>query len=225
MQSGAALAATVVLVMAASLVVTAGPASAERPADPSWEISALAGGGFGGSIGISSIDGINFSRADVEFAPGWAYQAIVALRLGSDEGNLIVASYSRQRSALQLTGLGVPAVSQDMDMGVIQVGGEIDGKIGNHFKPFFGLGIGATHYSPLSKRLSTQWFFSGTVWGGIKFPITEHIGIRTQGRMIGTVISSNSDIFCNTGVGCVVSVKEVTGPISGDLMAGVYVAF
>jgi hypothetical protein len=221
MRFGATCAAAIAL----SLCMAAGSATAERPADPSWEISALAGGGFGGSINISLIDGVSFADASIDLAPGWAYQAIIGLRLRSDEGNLIVVSYSRQRSAFELKGLGVPNVSTDIDMGVIQIGGEIDGKIAKHVKPFFGLGVGATHYSPLSSKLSTSWYFSGTVWGGLKFPITDHIGIRTQGRMIGTLISKNSNVFCTTGIGCVVSISDISGPISGDLMAGLYVAF
>ncbi|MBW2233005.1 MAG: hypothetical protein JRH17_21685 [Deltaproteobacteria bacterium] len=227
MRFAAALAAAVALALPVSLImtITPGSACAERAADPSWEISGLAGGGFGGSIDISTIDDIRLNNTEINLAPGWAYQGIIGLRLRSDEGRLITVSYSRQRSAFDLTGLNVPPLSIDMDMGVVQIGGEIDGKIGKHFKPFFGLGIGATHYSPLSSQMDTEWFFSGTVFGGLKFAFNEHFGIRTQGRMIGTLLNADSTIFCRTGTGCVVTINEVSGPISGDLMAGIYVAF
>ena len=58
----------------------------------------------------------------------------------------------------------------------------------------------------------------------MKFPINDHFGFRAQGRMMGTVIASDSNLWCSSGR-CAITISEVTGPIQGDLMAGIYVAF
>jgi hypothetical protein len=199
-----------------ALTLFALPAAAERPIDPSIEISALAGGAFGGSIKLEDGDKIDLGAS-------WAVNAILGIRLRSDEGKLLVVSYHMTRSPATFTIDGQSSTS-DVDVGHLQFGGEIDGRMAPYFKPFFGLTVGAAHFSP-TWGADTEWFFSAGFYGGVKVPVNKHFGLRLQGRMMGTIISGNSSLFFGPGGGAVVTVDSVSGPIQGDLQAGLYYAF
>jgi hypothetical protein len=217
-----------VAILSVSLL-TPGSALAERPIDPSFEISAMGGYGWGGKIKLDVLDQID---GKLKIDPGPIASGMIGLRLRSDEGKLIVFSYHRQFSSITLKipssstspGGGVTKIqSGDFHTGYVQVGGELDGKVGRA-RPFFGATLGATHFTPLDSGFGTEWFFSAGFYGGVKIPIGKHFGIRMQGRMMGTVLFADSDLFC-TGNSCLVSIDEVTGPIQGDLSGGFYVAF
>jgi hypothetical protein len=214
-----ALGGHALLFFSLGLVIASGTARAESPIDPSFEISLLAGGAFGGTLGVE--DG------DISMEIGWAANAIAAIRLRSDEGRLLTLSYMRQRTPFTVALDGQPEQKVDVDVGFIHVGGEIDGEVGKRFKPFFGLSIGATHFSPLSSSASTEWFFSAGFYGGTKIAFGEHFGLRLQGRMLGTVIGGEKSVICVSGSGgaCLISASGTSGLMQGDFMAGVYVAF
>ena len=183
----------------------------------------MGGWGVGGNIAL--IDGK--TEGSIEIGPGWAYNAMLAVRPRSDEGGLIVLSYQRQRTHFRLNLQGRPPGSFEVDIGHLQIGGEVDGRLAERLRPFFAVTLGATHYSPRSSSASTEWFFSAGFYGGVKVPLNSHFGLRFQGRRLGTVLSSNSAVVCASSAGgaCLVTVDEVTGPIQGDMMGGFYLAF
>jgi hypothetical protein len=84
--------------------------------------------------------------------------------------------------------------------------------------------VGAIHFTPQRSDLSTEWFFAGILYAGVKIPLHEHFGLRTQMRMLGTVIDSNTAWLCASQAGCYVS-GDVTGMIQGDFSVGAYLAF
>lgn len=200
-------------------MIASGSARAERPIDPTFEFSLLAGGAFGGSVGVEG--------GDVSLNGGWAANAIAALRLRSDEGRLLTLSYMRQRTPFTVALDGQPERDVDIDVGFIHVGGEIDGKVGKRLKPFLGLSVGATHFTPMQSSASSEWFFSAGFYGGTKIAFGEHFGLRLQGRMLGTVIGGDKSVICVSGSGgaCLISRSGTTGLMQGDMMAGVYFVF
>ena len=46
------------------------------------------------------------------------------------------------------------------------------------------------------ERGNTETKFSFSLGGGIKIPLTEHIGLRVEGRGFGTMFDENSSLFC-----------------------------
>ena len=71
---------------------------------------------------------------------------------------------------------------------------------GAKLKPFVSGGLGVTHISP-GDNLSSETKLSFSIGGGVKVPLSHQVGLRFEGRGFGTVVNSNSSIFCSSG-GC-----------------------
>jgi len=113
----------------------------------------------------------------------------------------------------------------DLKVGYLQIGGELGGSISS-VNLFFGITVGATHFTPDDGN--TEWFFSGTAYMGAKIPITKHLALRTQLRVLGTLIDSDSRWFCVSGGGgggCVIAAGNFTGTVQGDVSVGLVLAF
>lgn len=70
------------------------------------------------------------------------------------------------------------------------------------FTPYIGATIGATAFKPDEYDSETEFSFGFN--GGVKWLATENLGARLDLRAIGTVIESDSKIFCNGG--CIATV-------------------
>ena len=190
--------------------------------DPSWEITALGGVGFGGKIETATpVPG------ELRFEASPLVHGIIGMRPYSDEGRLLILSYSYQFSDVEFRPEGGgPSQVGDLGIGYLHAGGEIDGRVTDWIHPFFGMTIGATHYTS-SEAKTTSWFFSGGLHGGIKVPFGDHFGLRLQGRYIGTLLNANKQLFCSSsnGASCVLTLDDVTGAHQGEFSGGVFFAF
>jgi len=206
----------------ASLCVLAGAAPAraevERIEPGMVQLSGWAGYQWGGEIDA------DIGRIDIDSAPSYGAQA--GLRV-QDDGFAFISFTQQSTTARIHFGDGSPTSTFDIDVGYLQIGGELDLHMHRHLVPFIGLSIGATYLKPNEPDASTEWFFSGSAIAGAKIPITEHIGIRTQMRFLGTVISSDTDFYCvsSGGATCAINVDDTTGFIQGDITGGLYISF
>lgn len=73
--------------------------------------------------------------------------------------------------------------------------------------PFVSGGLGLTHISPANNIFSSETKFSLSIGGGIKFPLTENIGLRFEARGYGTAVDSSGSILCGGG-GCLIRFKS-----------------
>jgi len=218
-------AARLALLVSTATLLVAPAALAERAMDPGFELTGLGGIGFGGDFEATDTGGAPFS-AQIQAGP--LFNAMFGFRPYSDEGRLIIVTYQRQFTEVTVRPDSGGSVDLDLDIGYLHAGGEIDGRATKWIHPFFGLTIGATHFSskqPGAK--TTSWFFSGGVHGGIKVPFGDHFGLRFQGRYLGTLLNADKQLFCETsdGASCVLTVDDVTGAHQGEFSGGVYVAF
>ncbi len=213
-----------VAVVAIATIAMAGAAHAQgsRPKlkviDPGLiQITGLYGIQFGGSLDLEE------GQLEIDSAPAWTVQA--GLRV-QDDGFAFV-SYTRQSTVARFdSATGTPPSGNfDVDIGLLQIGGELDLPMHRHLTPFIGLGIGATHFSPAGG--STDWFFSFSAIGGVKIPIVKHFGLKGQIRYLGTVVDSNASWFCvsSGGATCGVSLNDTTILSQGDVTGGVYFSF
>jgi len=89
-------------------------------------------------------------------------------------------------------------------------------------RPYIAGGLGATHFVPHGSGLNQKTYFSFSLGGGAKIPISSHVGLRFEGRGLLTVLPDSTEIFCvsSGGAACRVSVK---GDVLGQflLMAGI----
>jgi len=90
-----------------------------------------------------------------------------------------------------------------LSIDTLQLGGTYLGTLSTAM-PYFVATAGATRIAP--KNTSADYFFGFSVGGGWKFFPTKRIGLRLEGRALGTVISSNSSWVCgvNGGGACAI---------------------
>jgi opacity protein-like surface antigen len=88
--------------------------------------------------------------------------------------------------------------------------------------PFVSGGLGATHISPANNDFSSETKFSLSIGGGLKFPLSQNIGLRLEARGYGTVVSSGGTILCSGGC-----IAKFTGSLfmQFEASAGLSIAF
>jgi hypothetical protein len=107
--------------------------------------------------------------------------------------------YSQQGSAEALyEGDPGPDPLVDVDIHVLQIGGTYLFE-GEKAIPYLAATIGGTHIRTSSGESRDDTFFSGSIGIGMKFLPTSRVGIRVEARAYGTLVSSNSELFCSTG--------------------------
>ncbi len=129
--------------------------------------------------------------------------------------------FSHQETNMKLTrrSTGLQETLFDMAVEYFQVGGlyeaERDGRV-----KVFGMGsLGVTHYNPKESGRSSEWRFSGGFGVGAKTFMSERVAIRTEARLMFTLINASGSIFCSSGSGCLTNVQG-TGVAQLLLTAG-----
>jgi opacity protein-like surface antigen len=90
-------------------------------------------------------------------------------------------------------------------------------------QPFISGGLGATHVSPANKNFSSETKFSLSIGGGLKFPLSQNIGLRLEARGYGTVVDGEGGILCANGA----CIAKFTGSLfmQFEAIAGLSFAF
>ena len=104
-----------------------------------------------------------------------------------------------------------------------QAGAHVEVEQGQ-FRPFAAFTLGATYWKPKDDNVESDWKFSFTVGGGIKYYFTDNIGVRLQWRFLIPVYFSSASIFCSNGI-CNINVSGGTYIFQYDLTAGLAIGF
>lgn len=89
--------------------------------------------------------------------------------------------------------------------------------------PFLGGNVGLGWFSSDITGSSTSVFFTVSGVGGAKIYLTDHIGLRLQGRLLMPIFWGNIGFYCGGG-GCGAGAGG-TGTVEGELSGGVFVSF
>jgi opacity protein-like surface antigen len=122
--------------------------------------------------------------------------------------------YSQQSTSVDAAGFIDTDNRFDLDIDYLQIGGTYLFEATPSAVPYFVATVGLTKIDPDLEGASSDNFLSFGVGGGWKFFPTSRVGLRLDGRFLGTFIDSDSKIFCQSGQeggGCAVALK-------GDLM-------
>jgi opacity protein-like surface antigen len=124
--------------------------------------------------------------------------------------------FSRQNTELKSS-----TVTESLRIDYYHLGGTIFYDY-DKLHPFVSGGLGATHISPANDAFSSETKFSLSVGGGLKFPLTQNVGLRLEARGYGTVVSSGGTIMCSGGC-----VAKFTGTLfmQFEALAGLSIAF
>lgn len=147
----------------------------------------------------SSLEEVN-TGATIDLDETDSYGIILSLK--KDQGTNYDFLFSRQNTELQSS--TIPGYTESLRIDYYHFGGTV---FYGHDKlhPFISGGLGATHISPANDNLSSETKFSLSISGGVKFPITQNVGLRLDARGYGTVVSSGGTILCSGG--CVAQFK------------------
>lgn len=185
-----------------------------RPHENTFEVTPFIGHMGGGKFA----DPTDQSDRDVEADTNWG----LFLNLNADsQERQYELLYTQQSTTVE------GAVPIDMDIQYLQIGGIVNFTDVERAIPYFGLTVGATQFSPDETGLDEETKLSFTVGGGVKVPITEHIGLRLDARAFVTVLDSDGDFFCVSGAAgatCRIAVKSDTF-VQYTLGLGVVAAF
>ena len=180
---------------AATLVLSLPAQAADEPKYNNFEITPfvgyLAGGEFEDPVDNSSRDldaGTDFGIIMDAAADWWRHYEMI---------------YVRNSTTVD----GVTPF--DMDVEYLQFGGTVsypDAEY-THVIPYFGMTIGAARFSPDGSGLDDETKFAATIGGGLRIPINKRFGVRLDLRAFGTVLNSESDIFCVSSAGLTCRIK------------------
>jgi hypothetical protein len=106
--------------------------------------------------------------------------------------------YSRQATRADTTDLPTSSASFDVDVHYIHGGGTYLGE-GDRARPFLAATIGATHFEPGLDDFGSETFFSFSIGAGFQLRPNDRLGIRLEARAYGTVLESDTELFCRTG--------------------------
>ncbi len=105
--------------------------------------------------------------------------------------------YARQSSEADTTDVAAgPAV--DLDVQYLHIGGTYVAD-GVRARPFLAATLGATRFDPDPLTFESENFFSFGIGAGWQYQATERLGLRLEGRLLGTLLRSDSALFCQTG--------------------------
>ena len=136
--------------------------------------------------------------------------------------------YSRQETEVKTGNLFQSTKVIDLDVHYLHVGGTYLFDRTGESQPYFVATVGASKFDPDGPGTSSDEFFSFSIGGGYKYFPDKRFGLRLDGRFLGSLIDSDSDIFCvsgsEAGGECVIQTK---GDIlwQFELQAGFIVRF
>ncbi|HWQ37189.1 MAG TPA: outer membrane beta-barrel protein [Burkholderiales bacterium] len=103
-----------------------------------------------------------------------------------------------------------PGPRFDLNVGYYHIGGIVLFEPSPRLRPYFVATIGATHFDPENGALDSELRFSVSAGVGAKYPLTDRLALRFEGRAFVTAMDSDSQIFCNLPGTCEIKVRSDT---------------
>jgi hypothetical protein len=192
--SGSAAAAALLLCLAAP-VQAAGP---EQRHTNDWEFTPFAGFMAGGEFE----DPTDNSDRDLDEDSNFG----LIVNAAADYWRHYEMLYTSQSTSVD------GAAPFDMDVEYLQFGGSVSYPDATRVIPYFGLTVGAAKFSPDAAGLDDETKLAASIAGGVRVPITDHIGVRLDLRAFVTVLDTDGDLFCvsSEGLTCTIRAKSDT---------------
>lgn len=165
------------------------PALAENE-PPRFEITPFAGYRLGGTFE----DDETGDELKLEDSSSFG----MSLNMRAEANTQYELTYSHQATDIDVSDVLPGASDLDIDLDYLQIGGTYlwDGNVA---RPFLVATIGIAHLDPDASDLDSETYFAFSVGGGWKVFPTRRLGLRLEGRFYGTVLESDSAVFCRSG--------------------------
>ena len=196
-------------------------ATIAEPADNALNIELTPYGAyrFGGTFDVVDSD------TSYELADASTYGLIVNFRHQANTQWEVL--YSREETEAEFSDPLSGNSLVDVDIAVLQAGGTYQGD-GDTERPYLALTVGGTQVSTSAAGGSkSDTFWSGSIGVGLQIRPTERIGFRLEARAYGTLLDSDSDIFCQTGPNQNVCAVHIDGTMlrQFETLAGIVFRF
>ena len=165
-----------------------------------FELTPFVGYRFGGDF-QDSVTGGGLDIDDSE-----SYGIVLGMNMSPE--TQVEFLYSHQATKIKPTGLFSPTSLTDLNIDYYHLGGSYIWNPKRKMRPFIQASIGVAHFNPDRAGLGSETRFSFGIGGGVKYFLTKHIGLRLDGRALGTLLNSNSAVFCSGG--CTINVQGST---------------
>jgi opacity protein-like surface antigen len=187
-----------------------------------FEITPFAGYTWGGEFN----DSVTGATLKVDETSNYGIMLDINLVDNNQEGQSQIELYfSRQATQLRTdTGTFTGNPLFNLDIEYYHIGGTycIDSDSGKVI-PFVVGTLGVTHMVPQGPGLDDLTKFSLSLGGGVKLFATDRIGLRLEGRWLGTLFNGSGSAFCTSGT-CAINVQ---GDVFSQFVAnaGLIIAF
>jgi hypothetical protein len=142
------------------------------------------------------------------------------ISFGLDEDAQFEFSYNHMNSTLSLDNgehiINQTPVNVDYYMFGL-VGAQ---RLGDRFLPFYGGSLGWVHYGTPDEKYGNESLFAINIQGGMKFLITEKIGIKIQARLLMPLYAQGY-YYAGTG-GAGYGITSTCIMVQGDFTGGLY---
>lgn len=113
----------------------------------------------------------------------------LSVNFNAPQGGQYEIFYSRQETTLTSGGFAPRSALFDMDINYLHIGGTVAYGY-DWIKPFIVGTLGITYFDPGPSEYTEKTCFSFCLGGGLKFILTDNIGIRMEARGFGTLFNS-----------------------------------
>jgi opacity protein-like surface antigen len=167
------------------------------------------------SSNLKTLDG------EVKIDNGVNYGIIVDARF--DNEVIVELMYNRLATNVQIIEKPFDTVKSAFQISIeyFQGGAQFEMEKGN-FRPFAAFTLGATLFNPATEDVNSEWRFSFTFAGGIKYYFINNIGVRLQWRFLFPVYFGGGALFCGER-GCGAAISGNALLLQYDLTAGLVV--
>ena len=135
--------------------------------------------------------------------------------------------YSRQETEADTAGLFVDEPVLNMNVDYLHFGGTFAFGDSDTARPYIVATVGASRFEPKAAGLDAETFLSFAFGGGVNLFPYKQVGLRLEGRLFGTLMNSNSALFCRTGGDTNFCAVSVNGDVffQWQAIAGLVVRF
>lgn len=108
--------------------------------------------------------------------------------------------YSEQQTRLQQGDVAVPPEDLiTLEIRTLQLGGTVLSDEYHGLQGFLSGGLGITHYSPSLSGAAAETRPSLSLGLGARWMPTARVGLRLEGRLLGSLFNSDTTVFCSGG--------------------------
>jgi hypothetical protein len=184
-----------------------------------FEVTPFGGYRIGGDFDVEDEQGVELRSADLEDDVSWG----IDLAYYRDRNAFYELLFSRQTTQFDDNDPELGGV--DLTTDYIQFGGTLLFDSEPWILPYLALTIGLTRFD--ADGFGSEYQFSGSLGAGLRLPVSERVSFVAGIRGYGTLINSDTELFCVSGGGQGSCLVQTSGDIffQGEATVGVALRF